>query len=152
MGRLAMALLGSQSEAEEAVQEALIAAHAGIGDFRGDGSVRAWLFAITRRLCARRLETRVRRAQKLRLVHDAGATPAGPDESLERRRRAVLLREALDTLRPTEREAVLLRFASGLSYREVGVACGIDEATARKRVSRALARLRVSLVSTEVLP
>ena len=36
------------------------------------------------------------------------------------------------------REAVLLRYESDLSFKEVGVACGIDEAAARKRVSRAL--------------
>jgi RNA polymerase sigma-70 factor (ECF subfamily) len=36
----------------------------------------------------------------------------------------------------------LLRYEAGLSYREVGEACGVDEAAARKRVSRALARLR----------
>ena len=45
-------------------------------------------------------------------------------------------------LTPTEREAVLLRYEADLSFREVGQACGIDEATARKRVSRGLDRLR----------
>jgi len=45
-------------------------------------------------------------------------------------------------VRPTEREALLLRYGAELSFREVGEAVGVDEATARKRVSRALARLR----------
>jgi len=59
--------------------------------------------------------------------------------------RAEQVRTALEGLRPTERDAVVLRFQGGLSFREVGQSCGVDEATARKRVSRAIARLRVSL-------
>jgi len=40
---------------------------------------------------------------------------------------------------------LILRYAGGLSFREVAAACGIDEAAARKRVSRAHARLREQL-------
>jgi RNA polymerase sigma-70 factor (ECF subfamily) len=57
---------------------------------------------------------------------------------------------ALDELKPSERDAVLLRYEAGLSYREISEACGIDEAAARKRTSRALAELR-TLVKREVL-
>ncbi len=55
---------------------------------------------------------------------------------------AARARKLLDEVRPTEREALVLRFAADLSFREVGQACGIDEAAARKRVSRGLLRLR----------
>ena len=52
---------------------------------------------------------------------------------------------ALGMVKPSEREAVVLRFEADLSFKEVAVACGIDEAAARKRVSRALAKLRVEI-------
>jgi RNA polymerase sigma-70 factor (ECF subfamily) len=55
---------------------------------------------------------------------------------------AARARRLLGEIRPTEREALVLRFAADLSFREVGDACGIDEAAARKRVSRGLSRLR----------
>ncbi len=146
LGRLCMAMLGDQAEAEEIVQEALIAAHDAMASYRGDGSVRAWLFGIARRMCARRIETRVRRERRLRLVHDASGDHGGlPDDVVERRRRALLVRGALEVLKPSERDAVLLRYEAGLSYREIGIACGIDEAAARKRASRALSRLREAL-------
>ncbi len=147
VGRLCMALLGDQGEAEETVQETLIAAHDAMEGFRGDGSVRAWLYGIARRKCARKLETRVRRQRRLRLVHDAEGAML-PDEVLEAQRRAERVRDALGQLKPSERDAVVLRYTSGLGYREIGEACGIDEAAARKRVSRALARMR-SLLSDE---
>lgn len=138
LGRLCMALLGSQAEAEDATQETLIAAHAGFDGFRGEGSLRAWLFSIARRRCARTLERRAART----VAEAPNASPPGADELIEARHRAEHARALLSQVRPTEREALLLRFVGDLSFREVGEACGIDEATARKRVSRALARLR----------
>ena len=58
------------------------------------------------------------------------------------RRRADHARKALEELRPTDREALLLRYVGELSYRDLGAACAIEEQAARQRVSRALARLR----------
>lgn len=152
IGRLCMAMLGVQAEAEEAVQETLVAAHAGMAAFRADGTVRAWLFGIARRTCARRIEARVRRERKLVLVHDADASSPTPVELVEARRRAEIVREALDRLKPSEREALLLRYEADLSYREIGHACGLDEATARKRASRALEKLATLLQSKEGTP
>ncbi len=143
-----MALLGSQAEAEETAQEVLLAAHKAMPGYRGDGSVRAWLYGIARRKCARKVETRVRREKRLRLVHDAGGSTELPDQALETRRRAHRVRSALERLKPSERDAVVLRYQGGLPYREIGDACGIDEAAARKRVSRALSRMR-SILSDE---
>jgi RNA polymerase sigma-70 factor (ECF subfamily) len=74
-------------------------------------------------------------------VHDA-ERDGNAEELMLLRQRAEAARSALSNIRPSEREAVVLRYAGELSFREVGQACGIDEAAARKRVSRALARLR----------
>jgi RNA polymerase sigma-70 factor (ECF subfamily) len=147
LGRLCMAFTGSQAESEELVQETLIAAFDGFGQYRGDGSVRAWLFSIARRLSGRHVEMRARRDTKLRLVHDAAQSGRGRDAAdlaLERER-AQRARDALARLKPSEREAVVLRYEGELSFREVAAACGVDEAAARKRVSRALTRLRADL-------
>ena len=144
IGRACMALLGSQSEAEDALQETLMAALDGLESFRGDGTLRAWLLSVARRRCAKRLEARTReRDVKARLPDP------GPALSAERVSMAARARRLLDEIRPTEREALVLRFAAELSFREVGQACGIDEAAARKRVSRGLARLRSLLGKDE---
>ncbi|MCB9559926.1 MAG: RNA polymerase sigma factor [Kofleriaceae bacterium] len=147
LGRLCMALLGAQHDADEAVQETLIAAHRAMASYRAEGSVRAWLCGIARHVCARQLETRRRARRPLELVPDAGDDPAG---TFAARRRAGVVRAALDRLRPTEREALVMRFVADLSHREAAEAVGIDEATARKRVSRALDRLRAVLTPEEM--
>lgn len=144
LGRLCMAFTGSQAESEELVQETLLAAFDGFSQYRAEGSVRAWLFGIARRICGRHTEMRARREARLRLVHDTSRGPDAAELALERER-AQRARTALATLKPSEREAVVLRFEAGLSFREVALACGVDEAAARKRVSRALARLRAEL-------
>lgn len=142
MGRLCMAMLGSQAEAEECVQEALLAAYDAMPDYRGEGTVRAWLFGIARRMCAKRLEVRGRRERRLRLVFDATADAARPDELVQAQREAARVREALEKLKPSERDALVMRYEGGLEYGEIALACGIDEAAARKRVSRGLQHLR----------
>jgi RNA polymerase sigma-70 factor (ECF subfamily) len=137
LGRTCMALLGSQSEAEDSLQETLMAALDGLETFRGEGTLRAWLQSIARRRCAKRLEARTRE----RNMKQGLALPE-PGPSAERLSMARRARELLEQIRPTEREALVLRFAAELSFQEVGAASGIDEAAARKRVSRGLARLR----------
>lgn len=144
IGRLCMAIVGSQAEADDLTQETLLAAHDAFATFQRQGTLRAWLCGIARRRCARYLERSSTRAAKLHLVAVHDERPSS-DELLARRQRAERARHALAALRPTDREAVVLRYVVGLSYREVGAATDIEEATARQRVSRALARLRDAL-------
>jgi RNA polymerase sigma-70 factor (ECF subfamily) len=150
IGRLAMALLGSQADADEVVQETLLRAHRAMPAYRGDGSLKAWLCGIARHVCAHVLETRTRGAN----LADAQALALVPGDAVSRdafevRRLARAMRDALEQLKPSEREALVLRYVADLSHREIAVACGIDEAAARKRISRALARLRIALPAEE---
>lgn len=148
LGRLCMAFLGSQEDAEEVVQETLLAAHRAMPGFRADGSVRAWLFGIARRQCARFLE-RGRKHQHLRLVGEQAAD-GDTGDAVRTRRRAERVRSALSGLKPSERDPLVLRYQGELSYREIAEICGIDEAVARKRVSRGLERLRQTLTPEAV--
>lgn len=142
LGRFCMALLGNQAEADESVQETLIAAFDALPGFRFESSVRTFLFGIARHQCATRLAVRGRRERRLALVHDADEGPATPADLVEQRARAHRMRIALDELKPSDREALLLRYEAGLDFAEIGSLLGTPEATARKRVSRALVRLR----------
>lgn len=141
IGRLCMALLGSQADADEATQETLLRAHRSMPTYRGEGSIKAWLCGIARHVCAHMLETRRRGREALELVPtDETSDDARAQFAIKRRSRVV--RDGLAKLKPSEREALVLRFVADLSHREIAVACNLDEATARKRISRALARLR----------
>ena len=43
-----------------------------------------------------------------------------------------------------------MRYVADLSHREIAIACNLDEPTARKRISRALARLRSVMPEQEI--
>jgi RNA polymerase sigma-70 factor, ECF subfamily len=146
LGRLCMALLGSQADADEAVQETLLRAHRAMTSYRAEGSVKAWLCGIARHVCAHVLETRRRGRELLEVVPTDGEAR----DAFETRRRARVVRDALDHLKPTEREALVLRYVADLSHREIALACGIDEPAARKRISRALARMRTVVPAEEM--
>lgn len=142
VGRLCMALLGSQADADEATQETLLRAHRAMPTYRGEGSIKAWLCGIARHVCAHMLETRRRGREVLELVPTGDETSEDARVVFALKRRARALRDGLAKLKPSEREALVLRFVADLSHREIATACNLDEATARKRISRALARLR----------
>jgi RNA polymerase sigma-70 factor, ECF subfamily len=150
VGRMCMALLASRPEAEEAAQEVFLQASLGLEQFRGEGTVRSWIFKIARRTCARRLEMRTRRRGLLTLVQGSEHAPMRPDEAAEARDSGQAVRTALEELRPSQREVLVLRYEAGLSFHEIALSCGIDEATARKRASRALQRLRELLPLEEL--
>ncbi|MEY4545093.1 MAG: hypothetical protein RL685_1288 [Pseudomonadota bacterium] len=154
IGRLCMAMLGAQGDADDVTQEALIAAHASFGEFRRQGTLRAWLLGIARNKCLQHLEKHRRRGARLQLVGAAGGAAdlanfdlanQVADDRAGHRARAEQARRLLERVRPSDRDALLLRYCGELSFKEVAAACGIEEATARKRVSRALLVLRSTL-------
>jgi RNA polymerase sigma-70 factor, ECF subfamily len=149
LGRLCMALTGSQAEADELVHEVLLLAYDSFPSYRGEGTLRSWLFGIARRVCARHLETRSRQT-RLRLAHPEAVDhrrerALGGEEIIIARDEAERARRALHTLSEAERDAILLRYEADLDFREIALACDVDEATARKRVSRGLNHLREAL-------
>ena len=154
IGRFCMALLKSQADAEDVAQETFVAAHAAFASYRGEGSIRAFLFTIARRRCAKRVAKAVRRDARLHLIKDtarelaqAGGTDRDVEAWMQKKELAKQMRETLNALKPTDREILLLRYDSDLSYREIAAVFEVDEATARKRVSRALNKLRAQYFS-----
>src|SRR5512139_2341729 len=96
LGRLCMALLGSQADADEAVQETLLRAHRAMTSYRAEGSVKEWLCGIARHVCAHMLETLRRGLELLELVPTEGEAR----DVFALRRRARVLRDALEKLKP----------------------------------------------------
>ena len=122
-------------------------AHRGLASYRGEGSVKAWLCGIARHVCARVLETRQRSRDAA--PAEIAELPDG-DDAFAIRRRARAIRRGLDQLRPSEREVLILRYVADLGHREIATTLQIDEAAARKRLSRALAPLRTVMCDQEI--
>ncbi len=104
-----------------------------------------WLYTTTRYAAANAVRGERRRKQREQEAHAMeDALSKGPTETDWRQVTAVL-DDALDTLAEPDRLAVLLRFMDRRSFADVGTALGVAEDTARKRVDRALDKLRTAL-------
>jgi RNA polymerase sigma-70 factor (ECF subfamily) len=139
---IAYRMLGSVSEAEDAVQEAFLRLHGATADGQRIESPRAYLATVVTRLCIDQLRSaRARRERYVGewlpepLVGAEDADPAGHAEMADSLSVAFLL--LLERLSPEQRAAFLLREVFDYPYGEVARIVGTSEANARQLVSRA---------------
>jgi RNA polymerase sigma-70 factor (ECF subfamily) len=129
---------GERSDVDELVQDTFVRAFQALHGFRGDSSLRTWLFTIERRLLLdRRRAARRRREQAEVVEHDAATEYDALDTVVadETRQR---LERAVERLSPTQREVFTLRVGEGLSYREIAEAVGTTEGAARVHYHNAM--------------
>jgi RNA polymerase sigma-70 factor, ECF subfamily len=144
---VALRMLGSRAEAEEAAQEVFLRAHRAIADFRGDAKLSTWLYAIASRLCLNRLASGERRLARegeetLAQIPSGHASPA---DELERSERDAALHRAIAELSDERRLVVVLRDLEGLSYEEIAAALDLELGTVRSRLHRARLDLKEKL-------
>jgi RNA polymerase sigma-70 factor (ECF subfamily) len=149
--RLARAALRDDAEAEDALQEAYLAAYRGIGQFRGDASLSTWLSRMVVNECLGRLRKSARRHNVVPMVagEDMDTMASDdrdfPDKALVRTQMRALLERKLDELPEDFRTVFVLRAVEELSVEETAASLDIPEATVRSRHFRARGLLRESL-------
>src|SRR5688572_2669812 len=99
----------------------------------------AWLYKVTRRTAINVVRGEARRRLREQIALEMNAMNANADDWMQIE---PLLDEAMHALDDADRTAVLLRFFENKGLREVGQTLGTTDDTARKRVNRALERLR----------
>ena len=129
---------GERDGIEELVQDTFVRAFASLDSFRGESSLRTWLFTIERRLMLdrRRAEKRSRNTVSVQegdQVSEYGALDALIAEEAQER-----VRKSLDALSPTQREVFTLRVQQGLSYKEIAEVVGTTEGAARVHYHNAI--------------
>src|SRR5262245_19017767 len=139
---VAYRMLGSQSEADDAVQEAWLR-FAG-ADTREVENLRGWLTTTVARICLDTLRTRRSRREES-LGREAEAVPSGADaerDALLADSVGVAMLVVLDQLAPAERVAFVLHDMFGLSFEDVAPVVGRSPVAARQLASRARRRVR----------
>lgn len=145
--KVATAVLGDSDDAEDAVQEAFVRAYRGLPGYRESERFGAWLLRIVVNQCRTHRSRGARHGQFGTLDDfDALLVPTASAESgLDDAERRETLARALAQLCPEQREAVMLRFAEGLSYDEMATLTGAGVSALKMRVQRACTRLRTLL-------
>jgi RNA polymerase sigma-70 factor, ECF subfamily len=137
---VAYRMLGSLSEAEDAVQEAWI--HAARADAGGVGNLEGWLTTIVARVCLDMLRSRKSRREEP-LAVDQAIAAAGPEqEAVLADSVGLAMLVVLDTLAPAERVAFVLHDMFGLPFGEISAVTGRSSAATRQLASRARRRVR----------
>ena len=152
--RTARAILKDDSLAEDALQEAYLAAFRHMDEFRGDAALGTWL---TRIVVNQALQA-LRRTRRDRVVvpfeesdaqHEAlnvaDSPDTGPENMLLRAQTRRLIERNIDALPEGYRTVFVLREVEDLTVEETAAALDIPAATVRTRLFRAKARLRESL-------
>jgi RNA polymerase sigma-70 factor, ECF subfamily len=153
---LALRLLDNPSDASDVVQEVFLKVFRNIGSFRGQSSLKTWMYRITVNEAhnARRWFFRHRRrevelddepetARSLKeVIPDSGRSPY--DEVLDQEQHR-MLEAALERINPIFREAVVLRDQADLSYEEIAEVLSVSLGTVKSRILRGREALREEL-------
>jgi RNA polymerase sigma-70 factor (ECF subfamily) len=135
--RLAFGITRNRQDAEEAVQDAFLAAARRIDTFRGDSAFGSWLYRVLTNASYQKL--RGRRAGPGETI---GPEPAALDEPARRAELRMALTTAIDQLPADYRVALILHDVEGLSNPEIGAVLKISVPNVKSRVHRARSFLR----------
>ncbi len=144
--RFGLRMCRNPTDADDVLQDTLLAVARHIGDFEGRSSLSSWVFTLTRTACARR-----RRGLKNQppvsddRVSETAADTPDPEALLEGHELASVLRRALDGLPEDYREVILLRDMEGLSAIEAAAVVGLSVDALKSRLHRARSALRLAL-------
>lgn len=99
-----------------------------------------WLHTTTRYVSSKAIRSERRRRTREQESFAMQNTPAMPEVNWEQLQ--PVLDEAVGSLPVDDRDVLLLRFFEGKSHRDIGTTIGVTEEAARKRIDRALEKLR----------
>ena len=137
--RTALALAGNVHDAEDIAQEALLAIARGMGGFRGDASLKTWVYRVALRCGVRWL------ARNRRPGVTGTPEPEAPPDGLP-----LELVQAIGRLPLASRTVLLLVAVEGLSHREAAAVLGVPEGTVASRLHQA--RRRRALLDGPAMP
>ena len=153
---LALRLLNDRGEACDVVQEVFLKVFRSVNSFRGQSSLKTWVYRITVNEAhnARRWFFR-HRSREVTLDGEPADTRSlkeviadrgpSPFDVVFDREQHVLIEAAMERITPVFRDAVVLRDVAGLSYEEVAEVLGVTLGTVKSRILRGRESLRDEL-------
>lgn len=156
--RLAYRMTGNAHDAEEVVQEAFLRAYQKLSQFAGNSNFGTWVYRIAANYAIDRIRQRnveeARHAPPSRpaedgtkvdtmaMIKDPSASPEHLAGSAEL---AAKMQQALDSLTPAERTAIVMRHWEGCAIEEIAAVLKSNSNATKNTVFRAVAKLRKAL-------
>src|SRR5258708_8314366 len=141
-----------RAEAEEVLQTVYLKILEGKARFRGEASLKTWLFAVIRKTAATEYRRNLLRKLRSAVGSEQVSEPTGGevDQAFDRSEEQVRFRLALQHLPARQREALHLVFYEDLSLREAADVMGVSIGSTRQHYERGKKRLREVLEPTEL--
>lgn len=148
--------LRNKDEAAEATQDVFLKVHEKLAGFKGDASVKTWIYRITVNTCLDRIKAAKRKKRaffgiSLSAEERTAEVPVfdHPGVLLEEREAMERLFADIDALPENQRTALLLKGTEGLSMDEIAVVMGTSAKAVESLLSRARSTLRVRMERTK---
>jgi len=149
-----MKMCRNPEDAQDIVQDTLLAAARTVRDFRGASSVSTWLYAIARSFCIKKRRKSKFAPEHVLSLDSQSARGAfelpdrgrAPDQVLHDRQVRQALEEAVGGLEPAYREVLILRDMEGLTAAEVAEVMELSVDAVKSRLHRARASVRRALL------
>ena len=154
--RLAYRQLNDSQDAEEVAQDTFVKVHKGLADFRGQASLKTWIFSIAWRLSLNKRRDRSRSSWRRLGLHrgedkiDAGQTAQTPESLWLSGETNRAVRQLLDELPAGLREVMVLSGFEELSYEEIARILQIPAGTVGSRIYSARKALAKKLKEREL--
>jgi len=136
--RVCRRIMGNDSDAEDAFQEAMVKAFHGIKKFENRSSFKTWLCKIAHNTCYSSLK-RIAKSQEYKNVFDElsgdQVHEGMVDEEFDSER-------ILKSLSPEDRELLTLKYVGGLKFEEIADICDLGLSAVKMRIYRAAEQLR----------
>jgi RNA polymerase sigma-70 factor (ECF subfamily) len=144
--RLAYRITGSESDAEEVVQEAFLRAFREIRRYESRASFSTWISTIAANFAL----DMIRRRKRWSSAGDEDSIPIaseapGPDRQAESERLGAVIERTMNTLTLQERTAFCLRHYEGFSIDQISRELGLSENATKQSIFRAVQKLRRAL-------
>jgi len=156
--RLAYRMTGNRHDAEEIVQEAFLRAYQKLRQFAGKANFGTWVYRIAANYAIDRLRRRgseesLRQTSSRSMEDGAETDPVAivpdlapsPERLAESAQLSKRMQQALETLTPAERTAIVMRHWEGCAIDEIAVVLKSNSNATKNTVFRAVAKLRRAL-------
>lgn len=145
-----MKFIGSQQDAEEVAQDALIQVFHKIHQFEGRSAFKTWLYKIVHNYCRNRV-SKIIRKREVKESYEKFSEENSSDvqEPETQTPLSECVQEAMNKMKEKERSILVMKFTSGLTIQEIAEAMGIGLSAAKMRLYRAMDSFKELYQKTE---
>ena len=158
---LALKMTNNEEDALDISQEAFLKAYSKLASYRGESRFSVWLYRLTYNLCIDFLRKKTHvNSISLTYQDDSGEDhdfeipdfrPTPEDEAVRSENRKVIS-ESFNELDTPQRELLMMREITGMSYLDIAYVLNINEGTVKSRISRARKKLTAILLDKGTFP